>query len=87
MADKIKINEDELDEISGGMIFYAKGYEADQNLPWEVVANNDCHVLKAFGTRDEAEAYAKQFGKHDSYNTQLVDWDTVQRLRTNPNVY
>lgn len=87
MSDIEKINENELDEVSGGMIFYAAGYEGDPSLPWEVVANNDCRVLAAFSTQGEACDYAKKFGKHDSYNTQQVDWGTVQRLRNNPNVY
>lgn len=86
MAENIKINEDSLDEVSGGMIFNATGYEGNPNLPWEVVANNDCRVLGAFSTQAEACEYAKKFGKHDSYNTQIVDWATVQRLRNNPNV-
>lgn len=86
MTENNKINEDSLDEVSGGMVFNAAGYEGDPNLPWEVVANNDCHVIRAFSTQAEACEYAKQFGKHDSYNTQLVDWSTVQRLRKNPNV-
>ncbi len=85
MADINKINEDALDEISGGMVFNASGIEGDPNRPWEVVANNDCRVLAAFSTQGEACEYAKQFGKHDPYNTQLVDWNTVKRLRANPN--
>ena len=86
MAEINKMDENNLDEISGGMVFNAAGIEGDPNLPWEVVANNDCRVLAAFSTQGEACDYAKRFGKHDSYNTQLVDWQTVQRLRANPNV-
>ena len=34
----------ELDEVSGGMIFYAAGYVGEPSLPGSVVvANNDCH--------------------------------------------
>ena len=41
--------------------------------------------MAAFSTQGEACEYAKRFGKHDPYNTQQVDWGTVQRLRSNPN--
>ncbi len=85
MADINKISDEELDGVSGGMIFNAKGYEGNPNLPWEVVANHNCQVLAAFSTKDEAVKYAQKFGK-DSYNTMEVDWITVQRLRTYPNV-
>ena len=86
MADINKISDDELENVSGGMIFNARGYEGTPSLPWEVVANHNCQVLAAFSTKDEAVRYAQRFGKDDSYNTMEVDWITVQRLRTNPNV-
>lgn len=85
MSEVNKLNDEDMDNVSGGMIFNAKGYEGNPSLPWEVVANHNCQVLGAFGTRDEAVRYAQKFGK-DSYNTMEVDWSTVQRLRNNPNV-
>ena len=79
------VSDDELDDVSGGMVFNSTGYEGDPNLPWEVVANHNCQVLARFATKDQACEYAKRFGKHDPYNTMEVDWLTVQRLRANPN--
>lgn len=90
MEDKkqiIELTDDELKDISGGMVCYAQGLpEYDPNYPWEVVDNNNCRVLGKFATRDGACAYAKTFGP-DSYNAQLVDLATVQRLRANPNTF
>ncbi|MCR5748461.1 MAG: hypothetical protein K6G03_12195 [Lachnospiraceae bacterium] len=85
MEENNKINAEDLENISGGMIFNAAGYEGDPFRPYEVVANHNCQVLAAFSTKAEACEYAKRFGKNDSYNTMEVDWLTVQRLRNNPN--
>ncbi|MCR5773516.1 MAG: SPOR domain-containing protein [Lachnospiraceae bacterium] len=84
MAEIRDLTEEEMNSISGGMIVNALGHEGNPNLPWEVVANHNCMFLGAFSTQKEAEEYAKKFG-NDSYNTQVVDWGTVVRLRTNPN--
>ena len=86
MDDIKKLTEDELDDVAGGMIFNASGVAgSDPNFPWEVLNNNNCSVLGRFPTKDAAVKYAQSFGK-DPYNAQEVDWATVQRLRTNPNV-
>ena len=85
--DKNRLNDEELDNINGGMIFNATGREeCDPARPWEVLANHNCEILGRFATRQEAEAFAKKYG-NDSYNTMEVPWETVQRLRANPNVY
>ena len=82
-----KISDEELDNISGGMIFFSQGSpDYDPYLPWEVINNNNGAVLAKFSTRGEAVEYAKRFGP-DSYNTMEVDWLTVDRLRKNPNVF
>lgn len=87
MADKNHtITAEELDDVSGGMIFNATGYEGLSTLPWEVLDNNNCKVLGAFSTKDEAIKYAQTFDDDTSYDTQEVTWDIVQRLRKNPNV-
>ena len=86
MSDKIQeLNDQNVEEVSGGMIFNATGYEGDRSLPWEVLDNDDCSVLGAFSTREEAVEFAKSLGKN-SYNAQEVDWATVMRLRKNPNM-
>lgn len=78
------LNEDELENVNGGMVVYAEGLpEYDPYLPWEVVENNNCRVLGKFSTKGEADRYAKSFGP-ESYNAQTTDIQTVQRLRQNP---
>ena len=90
MADlnkKNTINDEDLENISGGMIYNATGTpECEIGRPWEVVANHNAAILGRFSTRGEAEAFAKRFG-NDSYNTMEVPRETVERLRANPNVY
>ena len=87
MAETKQNINDELDEISGGMIFNASNIEgSDPNYPWEVLDNNDCRVLGRFPNRDLAVQYANSFGDGSSYDAQEVDWNTVQRLRKNPNI-
>ena len=82
--DKNKINYDELDNVTGGMIVYGQGLpEFDPFFPWEVVENNNCRVLGKFQSKDEAIRYAKSFGP-ETYNAQDTDIATVLRLRANP---
>lgn len=77
---------DELDSVSGGMILDTNSTpEYDPNYPYEVLDNNNCKVLGKFPTMDAAVKYAKSF-ESSSYDTQQVDWATVKRLRTSPNV-
>ena len=79
-----QIREEELDNISGGMVVYADGLpEFDPANPWEVVENNNCRCLGKFPTRDAACYYAKSFGP-ESYNDQITDIPTVLRIRANP---
>ncbi len=79
-----KLNDNELENVSGGMIVYAEGLpEFDPAFPWEVVENNNCRCLGKFPDRDSACYYAKSFGP-ESYNAQITDIETVQRLRANP---
>ncbi|MBO4903347.1 MAG: hypothetical protein J5518_11190 [Lachnospiraceae bacterium] len=88
MDENKKIPDEELEKVSGGMIFDATGRpEADPFNPWEVLNNDNCEILARFPTRDAACEYAKRVYGPYSYNYQEVDWDTVQRLRANPNTY
>ena len=89
MADYINLlNDDELTGVTGGMVVKADETLPEYNplYPWEVVDNNNCRCLGQFATQDGACAYAKRFGP-DSYNKQLTDIATVQRLRANPNTF
>ena len=84
MSDFEKISEGDLENISGGMVVYAQGLpEFDSFAPWEVVENNNCRVLGKFPTQELACQFAKSFGP-ESYNAQLTDIATVERLRANP---
>ncbi len=91
MTDDIRVNEDELNNVSGGMVFNALGYEGFPDKPWEVLANHNCAILGAFATKEQACEYAKRLGErsdpNNSYNTMEVFRETVERLRANPNVY
>ena len=89
MADEKKLTDEELDGISGGMIFNATGRpEADPFNPWEIINNNNGEILGRFPNRDAACEYAKRvYGKYDNYNTLEVPWETVDRLRKNPNTF
>ena len=78
------INENDLDNVNGGMIVYAQGLpEFDATCPWEVVENNNCRVLGKFPTKDGAIQFAESFGP-EPYNAQDTDIATVLRLRANP---
>ena len=84
MKETDKINENELENIGGGMVVYGQGLpEFDPTCPWEVVENNTGRLLGKFPTQDYACMYGKAFGP-ESYNAQLVDTDTVLRLRQFP---
>ncbi len=84
MSDMKKINENEIENVSGGMVVFAQGLpEYDPSCPWEVVENNTCKLLGKFPTQAEACQYAKSFGP-ESYNAQLTDVATVDRIRANP---
>ena len=84
MKETERINDNELDNISGGMVVYAQGLpEFDPACPWEVVENNTGRVLGKFPVQEYACQYGKSFGP-ESYNAQLVDTDTVLRLRQFP---
>ena len=79
-----KMLENELENVSGGMVVYAQGLpEFDPNCPWEVVQNDNCRVLGKFPSQELACQYAKSFGP-EAYNAQLTDIATVNRLRANP---
>ena len=79
-----KMLDNEMENVSGGMVVYAQGLpEFDPNYPWEVVQNDNCRVLGKFPNQAAACQYAKSFGP-EAYNAQLTDIATVNRLRANP---
>lgn len=76
-----KINETELENVSGGVIFNASQIMGSTpGKPWEVLDNNDGHVIDRYATRQEAEKRAKEFGNCPA-NAIEYNWDQVRQLR------
>ena len=87
MEENNRVNDNELEGAAGGMIFNSVNSPIyDPVKPWKVINNNNGEVLDSFPERWQAYEYAKRFGP-DSYNTMEVGWETVDRLRKNPNVF
>ncbi|MBR1524746.1 MAG: hypothetical protein IJ641_09885 [Lachnospiraceae bacterium] len=73
-----KLDEDDLENVSGGVIFNATGIiGADSNNPWELLDDTNGSTLGRFPTRDDAIAAAGAKGK----NHMEINWDQVQQLR------
>ncbi len=80
------ISDEELDTIAGGMLLDTTNTpEYDPDFPWSVIENNTGKVLGKFPTEGAAYYCAKSYGP-EPYNAQKVDYETVLRLRLNPNV-
>ena len=81
------ISNEEMETVNGGMILDSKGTpDYDPLFPYEVIENNTGKILGKFPTPQAADSFARSFGP-ESYNAQIVDWATVDRLRKNPNVF
>ncbi len=77
MDDKNKINDNDLEQISGGQIFYAKGISgSDPDKPWEVV-NEKGEVIDRADSKEYAIWLA---GKHN-VNFEEVDWKKLCEMR------
>ena len=79
-----KINENDLEGISGGVIFNSKGITgADDSKPWEVLDDHTGNNIywngekQVFATKEEALKAAKMIGA----NTMEVTWDQVLQMR------
>ena len=88
MAEMINLNDDELENATGGMILDATGWagECDPARPWEVIHNNTGEVLSRWSTRDEACYAAKQYNSGSTYDTMITDRTTVEYLRSHPQI-
>ncbi|MBO4904736.1 MAG: hypothetical protein J5367_05900 [Lachnospiraceae bacterium] len=84
MMDDKKLNDSELENVSGGFIFNATNISgSDPMRPWEVIDNKNGNVLNRFGTKAEAEACARSYGSL-TYNAMEINWNDVCSLRSNP---
>lgn len=78
------INDADLGNVSGGLIFNATNISgSDPSRPWEVIDNKNGNVIDRFARREDAVARAQQFGGNP-YNAMEVDWNQVVSLRNNP---
>jgi len=84
MKENSKINDNELNNVTGGFVFNASNISgSDPAKPWEVIDNKNGNVLARYATRDEAVAQAASY--HGSnYDTVEIDWNGVVSLRNNP---
>ncbi len=84
MTDNNRIDDKELENISGGLIFNATNIAgSDPANPWEVIDNKNGNVIGRFPTRDQAYASASSY--HGStYDTIEINWNDLCNLRSNP---
>jgi len=83
----VELGDDELEQVTGGMILDATGLpECVAGKPWEVIHNNTGEVLSRWSTRDEACWAAKQYHSGSSYDTQICSIEQVTYLRNHPQI-
>ena len=76
-----KLENVDLDQVSGGVIFNAAGISgSDPNRPWEVLDNNNGNVIDRYANREDAARRAREFG-NNPMNDLEVNWSQVQQLR------
>lgn len=76
-----KLSVDELEEVTGGVIFNASGIiGADANNPWEVLDNRNGNVLARFSNKQDAINKANSYGG-GAMDSLEVNWDQVLKLR------
>ena len=81
------IADDDLEQVTGGMILNATGLpECVVGKPWEVIHNNTGEVLSRWSTQDEACWAAKQYHSGSTYDTQIVSIEQVEYLRNHPQI-
>ncbi|MCR5237654.1 MAG: hypothetical protein K6E34_10685 [Lachnospiraceae bacterium] len=76
-----KLNDSELENVAGGLLFYAGDVDgADNGRPWEVIDNYNGGVVRRFSNYDDAWNYARSFGSNPD-NVREVKWDELQWIR------
>ena len=80
-----KMNDSDLENVSGGLIFNASNISgSDPSRPWEVLDNKNGNVLQRFTSQADAETWVRTTYGAGALNTAQVDWNYVQALRSNP---
>jgi hypothetical protein len=86
-TDKIKsgtmMTDEELKNLSGGVIFNATGIiGSDPYNPWELIDNYNGNVLARFRTKEDAIRFShEKYGYGNAEDTWEVNWDQVCALR------
>ena len=80
-----KLNDSNLENVSGGLIFNAQNIAgSDPNNPWEVVDNKNGNVLARFNNEQAAKDYVTRTYGTYAYNTMEISWNDLVALRNNP---
>ena len=83
--EKNRLSDEELDNISGGMLLDTINTPVyDPQFRYTAVNNDTGKIMARFVTPQDAEQYANSFGKDNSYNARWVNWGTVDYLQQNP---
>lgn len=80
--DKKTINDDELENVSGGYVFNQANLPENPSSPsdrqnpyWEIIDDNNGEVLYKFKTKEEAQKGARELGLDDmEIGTQHLNW-------------
>jgi len=74
-----KINDDQLESVSGGALFYSKEIEgADHDHPWEIIDKNG--DVKGRFAEDEYQL-ASDAARSMGYKDEVIGWEEVVRRR------
>ena len=81
------ISDNELEDVNGGLLFYAGDVEgADPRNPWEVINNASGEVVRRFNNYDDACDYARTYGPNPE-NVREVKWGELQSIRERSSRY
>ena len=80
-----KINDSNLENVSGGLIFNASNISgSDPANPWEVIDNKNGNVLARFNNEQAAKDYVTRTYGSYAYNTMEINWNDLVALRNHP---
>lgn len=81
MDKKNRINDDMLENVNGGYLFYSKGIGgADEKNPWEIIDKNG-DVVGRFGDSEEEYNRACKAAEKMGLDTTVIGWDELCRIR------